>query len=161
MLACVCMCISRKTNTTLSIAAMWIINKSSGFSHIWRIEELLENPWGCVNEIHWWDRKHLPLSVLQSVFATEPKCLLLQNKNTCKKIRKYSSRGFSVELVGEICQFLPILIHSRAHLADGRQLSVLTLDKEDRAITYHQLELDCSKLAETYSQHLLAKRSSL
>lgn len=98
--------------------------------------------------------------VFDSVFAMGPKCLLLQNKNTCNKI-KYSSKGFSVKLFGGICQFLAVLISSPVHLADRRQLSVLTLDKEDGAIAYHQLELDCGKLAETCSQQLLAKRSSL
>lgn len=89
-----------------------------------------------------------------------PKCLLLQNKNTSNKIKKYSFKGFSVKLFGRICQFLAILISWPVHLPDGGQLSVLTLDKEDRAITYHQLEPDRGKLAETYSQQLLAKGSS-
>jgi len=88
-----------------------------------------------------------------------PECLLLQNKNACNKIKKYSSKGFSVRFFGGICQFLAILISSPVHLPDGRQLSVLTLDKEDRAITYHQLELDCGKLVETYSLLLPAPRN--
>lgn len=71
-----------------------------------------------------------------------------------------------MKLLGGISQSLAILISSPVDLADGRQLSVLTTNKEDRAVSYHrQLQLDCGELAEIVSRNcefraaLVMKRS--
>lgn len=90
---------------------------------------------------------HPPLAVFESIFTMTPKCLLLQNKNTWNRVRKYSSKGSSLRLFGGVYQFLAILTSSPMHFLDRRQPSVVTLDREDRTITYHQLQLDCSRLA--------------
>lgn len=102
--------------------------------------------------MHWEDRTHPPVSIGICIYHGT---MLLQNKNTWNRVRKYSSKGSSLRLYGGICQFLAILTSSPMHFLDRRQPSVVTLDREGSTITYHQLQLGCSRLAGTAGLEML------